>query len=239
MKTFRQGFGFAAAGKKLGLSFIVALLLATGGAYIFSGLIDEMNSAAQQQTGQILVAADSIDEAAIALGHQTQEWKDMLLRFNDRDLFAKHQLAFITASVEVQRALLRTQTTMHGIGMDTGEVELLRVEHQSLLSYYQLAQTLLNPQQELSFREVDRQVFGVDRNLQHHIATVRTEIDRQSQQRLSAGLSLMQNNRKQLSVTLGALLMFMAMIGFVLADPRNLISLLRVTAAPTNRKTEP
>ncbi|MBI3901779.1 MAG: hypothetical protein HY306_02355 [Nitrosomonadales bacterium] len=205
----------------LGIVAATVLLMALSGGYWLTQFVDELGLASQQQADQLLEMDEGIDGAAIALGHQTQEWKDMLLRVDDAVLYNKHQKAFIDASVEVQRELLRAEASMQHLGINTGDVALLRVEHQALLSYYQLAQTMLDSRHPQSFREVDRQVLGVDRNLQQHISRLKDNIERQTKQQLArlGALGAMQINGRHylLFGLMGVVLLGMTLAGFVLA----------------------
>ena len=111
-----------------------------------------------------------------ALSRQIQEWKDMLLRVDDTELYNKHQQAFFDASTTLQKTLERTKSFMQNEGLDTGLIENMLSDNESLLSDYLTAKSMLNPRQKDSFRDVDNQVIGVDRHLQSDLAELETEI---------------------------------------------------------------
>jgi hypothetical protein len=175
MKNIMQRFASFPKSFKLFLTLIT--LLSIFGGYQLSQLINGTNDKFQQRTHKLLVMERSLNEATIALGQQIQEWKDMLLRANDTELFNKHREAFQASSLRVQEALLRTKMAMTNDRMHTYLVEKLLNEHQSLLSDYLLANTRLNSQKKDSYLEVDKQAIGVDRNLQKHIADLRADIE--------------------------------------------------------------
>lgn len=79
-----------------------------------------MNDYYLQRTERILVMERGLTDATIALGKQIQEWKDMLLRINDTELYNKHRKAFTDASAGVLEALMRTKTAMQNENMNTG-----------------------------------------------------------------------------------------------------------------------
>lgn len=216
MKKLMQDSGYL---PKVFVKFIaVMILLSIFGGYQLSQLIYRMNDFSLQHTDHLLVIEEGLDDIAIALGRQIQEWKDMLLRADDAKLYSKHRKAFLNSSIDVQEALLRTKTAMNNDGIDTNEIEQLRIEHKALLSYYILAVTKLNPQRIESTHEVDKQVIGVDRSLQQHIAAVRTDIEHLTKQQLSGTLPA-QGYRYQLVGLLGTVsLLIMALVGFAFAS---------------------
>ncbi len=171
---------------------LVTLLSIVGG-YLLCQLINGMNDKMQQRTHKVLIMERSLNDATIALGQQIQEWKDMLLRAGDPTLFNKHREAFNASSTRVQEALLRAKTAMKDERMHTLLVDKLLNEHQSLLSDYLLANTLLNSQKRDSYLEVDKQVIGVDRNLQKDIAKLRDDIEYFSDHELNEAMPSQMN----------------------------------------------
>ncbi len=85
------------------LVLAIALLSIFGG-YLLWHMIDGMSDHYRQHTEKALAMQVSIDDATIALGRQIQEWKDMLLRANDAELYSKHKNAFFEYSGNVQQA---------------------------------------------------------------------------------------------------------------------------------------
>jgi hypothetical protein len=194
----------------------VVTLISIFGGYQLSQLIYRMNDNYLQRTEKILAMERSLNDATVALGSQIQEWKDMLLRVNDTELYNKHRQAFTEASVGVQEALMRTKMAMKNDGMDTGEIEQLLGEHQSLGSDYVFAKSVLNPEQIKSYLETDKLVIGVDRKLQHHIAVVKAEIQRFSDQQLKRAMPV-DENPYLLGFMGAAALLVMSLVGFIFA----------------------
>jgi hypothetical protein len=203
--------------KPFKIFILVITLLSVFGGYQLSQLIHRMNDSYLQRTEKILAIERSLDDASIALGRQIQQWKEMLLRVNDSVLYNKHRQAFFDFGVSVKDALMRTKVAMQDGGMDTGEIEQLLGEHQSLLSDYLYAKSILNPKHGDSYLETDKQVIGVDRKLQNHIAVVKTEIQHFSNQQLKETM-LAQGNRYLLGLVGALSLLFMALVGFVFAS---------------------
>lgn len=203
-------------GKPFKIFILVMMLLSFFGGYQLSQLIYRMNDYYQQRTEKILAMEGSINDATIALGRQIQEWKDMLLRANDTELYSKHKKAFFEYSSDVQQALQHTMSAMQNEHMDTVEIDQLLTDHQSLSSDYRMAKSMLNPLQIDSFREVDKQVVGIDRNLQKHLTAVKAEILLFSNQQLNETMPA-QGNRYLLGLLGSLLLLFMALAGFAFA----------------------
>jgi methyl-accepting chemotaxis protein len=195
----------------------VMALLSIFGGYQLTQLMYRMNDFYLQRTEKLLAMQGSLDDAAITLGRQVQEWKNMLLRVNETELYSRHRQAFFDCSKGVQEALLRTKTAMQDNGMETSEIEQLLTEHQLLLSDYLLARIMLNPGRVDSYHEVDNQIIGIDRKLQHHIAVTRTDIEKFSRQQLNGTLHA-QRNHYLLIGLLGALsLLIMSLAGVAFA----------------------
>ncbi len=198
------------------LAFILAL--SAFGGYQLYHMTYRVNDFSLQRADQMLAIQDGLDEAAIELGGQIQEGKDMLLRVGSDELYAKHRAAFIEASVGVQKALLRARSAMYSAGLDAAEVERLGAEHKALLSRYVAAQGKLSAQRLDSARLVDRQVIGADRELQRHIAAVRADVALLAKQQL-AGTEPSQGRQYLVLGLLGtSSLLFMALVGFAFAS---------------------
>ncbi len=196
---------------------VISLLSIVGGYQLYQ-LIYKINIFSLQHTDSLLEIEEGLDSTAIDFGRQIQEWKDMLLRSDDEKLYSKHRKAFINSSIDVQQSLQRTMTAMTSSGIDPKEVELLRIEHKALVSNYVLAQTRLIPKRIESFREVDKQIMGIDRSLQQHIASVKANIKHLSEQQLSGTLPTQRKRYLTVGLLGGSSLMFMALIGFIFAS---------------------
>lgn len=216
MKRLLQDSGYLP--KAFVIFLVLMTLVSVFGGYQLSRLIYKMNDVPLQRAEQLLVIEKNLDDAAIELGMQIQEWKDMLLRANDAGLYSKHRKAFVDSSVDVQYALLRTKTAMQNAGLDAGVIDQLSIEHKSLVSNYMLAQARLNPQQIESSHAVDKQVIGVDRRLQQHLAEVKADIEQLAWLHLNGTLPE-QGKRYWLAGLLGASSLFvMALLGFIFAS---------------------
>lgn len=213
MKNPKDSGGFP---KPSRLFIAVALLLSIFGGYQLSHLIDGMDETNLKRTEKILAMEGSIDDATIALGRQIQEWKDMLLRINDSELYSKHRQAFFDSSRKVQEALMRTMDAMRNDGMSTSDVEQLLLEHQALNSDYLFAKSALNPKSSNSYLEADKLVIGMDRGLQQHIAKVKSDIEGFTEQQLKQPIP-MQGSRYLFGFVGALSLLVMSLVGFFFA----------------------
>jgi hypothetical protein len=208
---------FIYLGKTFKIFILLITLLSIFGGYQLSQLIYRINSDYMQRTKKMLAMERSLEDANNVFSQQIQEWKDMLLRADDTELYNKHRQAFFDASLTLQEAFQRTKSAIQDAGMDTSFIEHMVTDNEMLLSDYLTAKSRLNPRQIDSFRDVDKQVVGLDRHLQDDFAALETEIRDFSNQQLNEIMPA-QRNRYLLGL-LGAIsLLVMAILGFVFAS---------------------
>ncbi len=204
--------------RKSFLKFLAAIaLLSALGGYQLSQLISGMNVSSAQRSVQLLEIEEDLDDAAIALGRQVQEWKDLLLRADNRDLYGRHLGAFKEASIAVQYALVNARRAMEEIGMDTAQIDRLMAEHKSVLSEYLAAYSKFDPKVAGSSSAVDTRIIGVDRKLQGDIAAVKAAISEFAKQQMSGELYAETGRYVMLGLLGTVCLLFMALFGFAFA----------------------
>lgn len=193
------------------------LLLALLGGYLLAQLFAQTGASTAQRSIRLFEIEEQLDDAAISLGRQVQEWKNMLLRANDQALYSKHQQAFKEASIDVQYALLSAKAAMQELGMDMAEIDGLIVEHKSLLSEYLVAYSKLAPHIAESPGAVDLRVMGVDRKLHQRIASVKSGISEYAKRQMSAAPRTLGNRYLMTGLLGAASLFFMALFGYLFA----------------------
>jgi hypothetical protein len=199
--------------KHLTIFIVVMTLLSLLGGYQLSQLIYRMDGDYLQRTDMTMAIERNLGDATTALGRQIQEWKDMLLRASDTELYNKHKKAFFDAGSKVQEALMRTKNAMRDNGMDTSEIEQVLIEHQALSSDYLFANSVLNPREKNSYLEADKLIIGMDRSLQQHIAKVKTDIEKFTELQLKETIST--QKKRNLFGLAGALsLLVMSLLGY-------------------------
>ena len=147
MKRFIQGS--ISLPKPFKIFILVMMLLSIFGGYQLSQLIYRINDVYVQRSEKILAMERALSNTTFALSRQIQEWKDMLLRVDDTELYNKHQQAFFDASTTLQKTLERTKSFMQNEGLDTGLIENMLSDNESLLSDYLTAKSMLNPRQNI------------------------------------------------------------------------------------------
>lgn len=199
----------------------LALLVAVLGGYLLSQLFLEVNVASAKRSVQLLEIEEYLDDAAIGLGHQIQEWKDLLLRAQNAALYEKHQMGFKESSIAVQYALVKAKAHIADIGIETATIDQLIAEHKSLLTEYLQAFSALQPGDAASRARVDRKVLGVDRSLQEDIVRLKSAISEYAKQQLARAPET-QGNRSLMVGLLGTVaLLLMAGLGYACASCRS------------------
>jgi methyl-accepting chemotaxis protein len=155
-------------GKKLWL--LVGLLMGLAGLVLLTGAVTLYrfaNSTVQgfETSSRAAEASDLAREAQADFKTQVQEFKDILLRGHDPELLAKYRKAFDASEKEVQEDLLRLGNLMGPLGLDPALAENARRIHQGLGPKYRGALAQFQPANPTSYREVDRQLRGMDREL--------------------------------------------------------------------------
>ena len=167
---------------------MLAVLIIVTGLYGLIAIV-EMNKRLHETVleGQKMVQAiDAARSAEVHFKKQVQEWKNILLRGNDRDMFERHLQAFN----EEDRLVNEHLQSLSGIAATTGlsvpEIaEVLNI-HQQLGNRYR--ETLKDYQQNdlKSAVVVDKIVRGIDREPTDQIDSLVGKIMAQADQRLRA-----------------------------------------------------
>lgn len=158
--------------KRLSLKMKIVLLAITmAGALIALGLISAMkfstlNTDTQDRMSQIEKQVEilkDIEQAHVHFKIQVQEWKNILIRGNDKKQFEKYLGSFEEEETKVQ-ALLETVTAiLKTTKASTDSVEKLRVEHQKLGAAYKSALQQFDHADSNSGQKIDVAVKGIDR----------------------------------------------------------------------------
>lgn len=191
-----------------------ALLVSVLGGYQLSQLLAEVNATAAQRSVKMMEVEERLDDASIALGRQIQEWKDLLLRSDDRELYARHLQSFRDASIDVQLALLNAKKDMSLLVMDTTEIDRLAEEHKTMLAEYLAAYSKLSPSSADSAKETDRMILGIDRHLQQRMAIVKDSVSQHAKQQMALAPESQGNRYLWLGILGAASLFIMALSGF-------------------------
>jgi methyl-accepting chemotaxis protein-1 (serine sensor receptor) len=147
----------------LGAVFLLAMLvlnmsawhaLAQAGARANDGLA-RMHALAQ--------AADTARAAQVAFKIQVQEWKDILLRGSDPAAFDKYSKAFAASHDGVMADLDKLSGQLTKLGLPVGQVADTQSALRELQQSYLAALRTFEPANADSYKQVDAQVKGKDR----------------------------------------------------------------------------
>ena len=153
---------------------ILTMLIIAIGLYNFIVIL-ESNQQFHKSVLEGRTMANAIDTARLSQVHfkkQVQEWKNILLRGNDKDLYDKHLIAFDEEDRKVNEYLKSLSQIASSAGMSVPQIanaikvheELGRQYREALKKYYQfdLKSAVL----------VDKSIRGIDRKLTDDIDTI-------------------------------------------------------------------
>jgi methyl-accepting chemotaxis protein len=152
------------------LVFMNALLfLAAGYAwYAIARLNDQLAETILVQT-QVETASDLARRAQLDFKKQVQEWKDLLIRGQDRELFEKHLKGFTEGSARVSQDLASLNSQATTIGLAPTFADKAIAEHADLDHKYLEALKSYRANDASSALEIDRAIRGMDRAPTDHI----------------------------------------------------------------------
>ena len=165
---------------------ILTILTITIGLYALMAIVESNNRLHESiRTGQTM--AQMVDTARLAQVHfkkQVQEWKDILLRGNDHDLFEKHLKAFDNEERLVNdylNALMKMTQAMNIVAPQIDES--IRI-HEQLGQKYRDALKSYHQADLRSAVIVDKLVRGIDREPTDRMDALLYSIRTQSEKRL-------------------------------------------------------
>ena len=113
-----------------------------------------------KQNVEILTA---LTNAHVIFKTQVQEWKNILIRGNDKKQFDKYQTRFKTSSDKVQTLLSHAIKKSKELSLDSQAIEEVKLAHEQLKVAYLKALDNFNSKDPLTGKKVDKSVSGVDR----------------------------------------------------------------------------
>ena len=114
-------------------------------------------------------AMNSIRGAQLSYKVQVQEWKNMLLRSQDAQLFERHSRGYADSSAKMAKQLTALNSQAVAIGLPPGLADKTIAEHDELNRRYAEALKLLRSADFASTQDVDKAVRGIDRAATEHI----------------------------------------------------------------------
>lgn len=104
-----------------------------------------------------------VSHAHVIFKVQVQEWKNVLIRGNEKKQYDKYFERFKLRSDDVQSHLASAQEVAEELGLDVSDIALVKTEHAGLRKAYLSALEAFDSGDELTGKKVDKSVRGVDR----------------------------------------------------------------------------
>lgn len=108
---------------------------------------------------------------------QVQEWKNILLRGQDKESFEKYLKGFEANELAVKDGLGKIKILEKAVGLNQAGIESLIMKHEELGKKYRDALKSYDPDNPDSFRVVDKMVKGMDRPVDEELNTLVSAVD--------------------------------------------------------------
>ncbi|WP_062062280.1 methyl-accepting chemotaxis protein [Cellvibrio sp. OA-2007] len=159
------------------LSILIVLGLSTLGltAYL---QISSYNKVVDETSASVQLRADflaEIERAAIGFKTQVQEWKNILLRGNDPDMFLKYAEGFNKEEKAVQGLLASAMALQKDDQESVAAIVALQKEHAELGGRYREALQKFDQENPETGKLVDRAVSGMDRETSRQMEELATK----------------------------------------------------------------
>jgi methyl-accepting chemotaxis protein len=157
----------------IAIGMLTVLIVVIG----FYGLVAivESNQRLHKSVIEGQTMAETIDTARLSQVHfkkQVQEWKNILLRGNDKDLFNKHLKAFNEEEQKVSGYLQSLSRLTTSAGLSIPQITDAMHVHEKLGRQYREALAKYKQHDLASAVLVDKSVRGIDRNLTDQIDAI-------------------------------------------------------------------
>jgi len=165
---------------------ILTVLIIVIGLYNFIVIL-ESNQQFHKSVLEGRTMANAIDTARLSQVHfkkQVQEWKNILLRGNDKDLFDKHLRAFNEEDQKVNEYLKSLSQITSSSGMSVPQIADVIKVHEKLGHQYREALKKYKQSDLKSAVLVDKSIRGIDRQMTDDIDTMVLIIKNISEKRL-------------------------------------------------------
>ncbi|HUQ29050.1 MAG TPA: methyl-accepting chemotaxis protein [Usitatibacter sp.] len=155
------------------LAFVNVLLVAAAGYawYAISRLNDQLEHTIQVQD-QVERASDLSRRAQLDFKIQVQEWKNILIRGEEAELYEKHLRAFNERSAKVKQQLVELGAQAKVIGLPATIADKAISEHEELDRRYQEALKTHDAKNSGAADITDKKVRGIDRGATERIDEV-------------------------------------------------------------------
>lgn len=167
----------------LGVGLIV-VAFAIVGAHNLSQLGEQL----QTSTMEAERYADALNvsrSAQVGFQRQIQEWKNILIRGNDRESYKKYLDGFVEQERNVQAALAKLGAVFATLKRDSADVYALVAEHKILGDKYRQALVAFDPADRETGKKVDNMLRGIDRASSKAMDVLADKIEQEATTRLT------------------------------------------------------
>lgn len=182
--TDRTAYALRASIKKrlMAIVGIMGLLILATGVYGLIHLAESNRRTAEGLTqARLLVhVVDTARLAKVSFKKQVQEWKNLLLRVRERDLYKKHLAAFEQHERQVDEHLDRMKGGVMALSLDASTVDELRTSHETLGLRYREVLAQYDHRTGKDAMAVGRLVEDVDRDLADRMDNLVEQIEQQA-----------------------------------------------------------
>jgi len=211
-----------------------AFLVAAGAAGIWA--LSATTGDMQLGLKQGALIRDSIDtarSAQVEFKKQVQEWKNILIRGNDREKYDKYYGQFKKQEAVVQEDFKRLMGMLAQLGVDASIVEKARTAHLDLGEKYRAALESFDQDDPLTGKKVDKLVSGIDRAptdaIDEIVEFIKAEGERLAEDTLQAAPRNLEKYRR---IGIVAMIVLLAVSGILsVAIFRSIVSPLKSGAA--------
>ncbi len=191
------------------LAFVnVLLLVAAGYAYYALRSQSAQLEAVISTQNRVEAASDLARRAQIEFKFQVQEWKDLLIRGSDPELFNKYLKAFNERSATVKEELATLAPMLDKLALPAALATDLQAEHAELDRRYMEALKLYDGAKATSALEVDKAIRGMDRATTDHFAEIVKKLQQQGDALDDAAMAQADHTKTTLLAGLLALAIF-------------------------------
>ena len=167
------------------LTVALVLLLVGVGLYelgYFARQTDQGLGEIRQETEAML----AIENAHAHFKIQVQEWKNILIRGNDKEKFDRYLKQFDAEEKIVQQSLQKAADVLQALKLPGNEVEATRKAHAELGSKYRAALQSFDHADANAGKVIDQQVTGIDRECSKSMEKILGFIEGHFAQRMEA-----------------------------------------------------
>ena len=169
-------------------------------------------------TSRATRAADQARDAQAQFKGQVQEFKDILLRGHDPQLYAKYHGNFERQEGIVHQTLEGLRTALPDLGMDPGLAGKALKEHEALGAKYRAGLALFQPAVTNSYRTVDESLRGIDRPMGEALGDLAKAIIARGEASRQAGEADLKGLHDRVLTLQVALLVLVVLLGVALSQ---------------------